>query len=166
MDKTQIAFVLSIATAIIGVATTIIALSQLKIASARNRLDLYNKRFNIYLCALDYYQAVWGKSEKPIEFHQLAFIRCYRESRFLFKQKDGIYETLTAIKDSGAGAAGLEKLINDEKLRSSSDPRVQATFSDKRTKHLDTFEKSLMTLEEQLQKYIRFEQASGWHPFR
>lgn len=166
IDKEAITLTLSISAGIVSAATFVVALAQMKIASAKTRLELYNKRFNIYTCALDYFQAAWGKSDKPAETHQREFIRCYRESQFLFEDRDGVYETLTNIKDAGAQAIGLEKMIHELESSPTSDPRVAASCREKRMEHLGSFERSLMTLEKQLSKYIRFERASGWHPFK
>jgi len=166
IDKEAITLTLSISAGIVSAATFIVALAQMKIASAKNRLELYNKRFNIYTCALDYFQAAWGKSDRPAEAHQREFIRCYRESQFLFKDSDGVYATLTKIKDAGSQAIGLEEIIRELEASPNNDPRAAASCREKRMEYLSNFERSLMTLEKKLSKYIRFEHASGWHPFK
>ncbi|HEL7672954.1 TPA: hypothetical protein UL936_001929 [Stenotrophomonas maltophilia] len=166
MDKDTVTVTLSIAAFVVSIATLLIALSQMKIASAKARLDLYNKRFNIYVAALDYYQAIWGKSKTPVDECATHFIKAYRESQFLFKSKDGVYDTLTKIKDAGAAVTGLEKMVADIEADMVGDKIVAGQLRQKRMERLDGFEKALMTLEKQLSTYIRFEHASGWHPFK
>lgn len=164
MDKDTVTVTLSIAAFVVSIATFLIALSQMKIASAKARLDLYNKRFNIYIAALDYYQAIWGKSKTPVDECATHFIKAYRESQFLFKSKDGVYDTLTKMKDVGSLAARLEKMIVDADV--DGDKEIASTLRQKRMKSLNTFERDLIELERQLRDYIRFEHTSGWHPFK
>lgn len=52
----DVTFYLSIAAALLSLATFVVGYSQMKIASAKVKLDLYNKRFSVYLAALEYYQ--------------------------------------------------------------------------------------------------------------
>ncbi|MDI2112615.1 hypothetical protein [Commensalibacter nepenthis] len=47
----------AISTGFIGIITCVIAYSQMKIASAKVKLDLYERRFNVYMTALSCYQA-------------------------------------------------------------------------------------------------------------
>ncbi|WWW35605.1 hypothetical protein V8017_00195 [Stenotrophomonas rhizophila] len=169
MDKETATIILSVAAFVVSCATLLVALSQMKIASAKSRLDLYNKRFNIYLAALDYYQAAWGKSDKALEKCKQDFIKSYRESQFLFKASDGVYQTLTAIKDAGASATGLADIIKqheDDPNRAVTHQTMMADWRRSRMDSLQSFENSLMQLEKQLSAYIRFERASGWHPFK
>jgi len=166
MDKELVTVILSVTASFVSIATLLVALSQVKIASAKTRLDLYNKRFNVYATALDYYKAAWGDSEQPVKIVAANFIKAYRESQFLFKASDGVYDTLTKIKDAGAAATGLEKLIAEIDADIAGDRRVAGQFREKRMEKLNEFEQALMTLEQQLGAYIRFEHASGWHPFK
>lgn len=101
--------VFSLLTIFISLATFSIAFSQMKIASAKNKLDLYNKRFNIYVTALEYFQACWHKSYKEMEEKSFAITHAYRESRFLFAIDDGIYKTLGEIQQNGATILAFEK---------------------------------------------------------
>jgi hypothetical protein len=60
--------------AVVGVATLAVAWSQMRIASAKTKLDLYNKRFNVYLAALEYYQ--YAHSDKRVNLKQQVIPRC------------------------------------------------------------------------------------------
>jgi hypothetical protein len=76
-----------IATVIIAVYVASIGTFQWFTAREKLRLDLYNRRFEVYLRALDFMQALMMWSSIPPEERQpkrIAFIRATRESRFLF----------------------------------------------------------------------------------
>ncbi|WP_256201114.1 hypothetical protein [Stenotrophomonas maltophilia] len=149
-------------TVLLSIATILIALSQMKIASSKARLDLYNKRFAIYTTALEYYQALWGKTDTPIKVCEANMIKAFRESKFLFKSSDGIYETLEKIKDAGAMATGTKERIEKMERETPTDAHAITTSRENRSAALQRFEDNLKTLEQQLEKYLRFNTASGW----
>nr|WP_313216949.1 hypothetical protein [Stenotrophomonas geniculata] len=149
-------------TVFLSIATILIALSQMKIASSKARLDLYNKRFAIYTTALEYYQVLWGKSDASLKVSEANMIKAFRESKFLFKKSDGIYGTLEKIKDAGAMATGIKERIEIMEKEVSADGRVLTKSRENRSAALQRFEDNLKTLEQQLEKYLRFKTASGW----
>ncbi|MBA0429422.1 MULTISPECIES: hypothetical protein [Stenotrophomonas] len=149
-------------TVFLSIATILIALSQMKIASSKSRLDLYNKRFAIYTTALEYYQVLWGKSDASLKVSEANMIKAFRESKFLFKKSDGIYGTLEKIKDAGAMATGIKERIEIMEKEVSADGRVLTKSRENRSAALQRFEDNLKTLEQQLEKYLRFKTASGW----
>ncbi len=73
----------------------------MKIASAKVKLDLYNKRFNGYLAAFEYYPLAYGKVDGSMKAKSVERIKLYRESQFLFDSKGGVYDTLNRIMTSG-----------------------------------------------------------------
>lgn len=160
MTKEDITFYLSIAAAMLGLATFFVAFSQMKIAGAKVRLDLYNKRFNVYVAALEYYQAMWNHPISRLNEKAESFIKHYRESSFLFSSKDGIYETLTRIKDNGA----VVKTHEEWKLDSSGVHLVEGMDA-LHTKSVTARERigaDLQTLEKQIADYIDFRVVEGW----
>lgn len=156
----SITFYLSITAALVSLATLTVGYTQMKIASAKVKLDLYNKRFNVYLSALEYYQSVWGGSHDDFKQKASEFIKCYRESQFLFSEKDGIYETLTSIKNSG-GVIGifLEMEGKDERSKSASNMEM---LHEKCVASRDKMGEDLQALEKKLAKYIDFKVVRGW----
>jgi len=134
----------------------------MKIASSKARLDLYNKRFAIYTTALEYYQVLWGKSDASLKVSEANMIKAFRESKFLFKKSDGIYGTLEKIKDAGAMATGIKERIEIMEKEVSADGRALTKSRENRSAALQRFEDNLKTLEQQLEKYLRFKTASGW----
>src|SRR5271166_6137601 len=87
------------------------AKQQAETAHARLKLDLYDKRFNIYTTTLDLYQAdmrpevdIGSEEEEKkgladIINAERIFVHSFREAQFLFEGADGIYNTLNDIKD-------------------------------------------------------------------
>ncbi|MBJ7533272.1 hypothetical protein JDN40_04015 [Rhodomicrobium vannielii ATCC 17100] len=87
----------------LGVATFFVAYSQMRIASAKARLDLYNRRFAIYICALEYYLILSNDaSEAEIKEKTISFTKASRESIFLFDPIDGIGQTMHDIMQDGS----------------------------------------------------------------
>lgn len=148
--------------AIVGVATLLVAIAQMKIASAKVKLDLYNKRFNVYLATLEYYQSAYGKIEGSMRAKSVQFVKCYRESQFLFDKDDKIFETLNRIMTHG------NQILVYEETQSGSTNVSQETaylLHEKSVEARSAFEKDLILLEEQLAKYINFKTISGWRMF-
>lgn len=86
----------------ISLAVACIALSQLKTNDLKLKLDLYNRRFDIYQKTLKYYLNnihINKRSESEILNSNYDFTMAYRESTFLFERKSGVHDNLTAIKD-------------------------------------------------------------------
>src|SRR5271167_3415454 len=76
-----------IATIIIAVYVAFIGTFQWITAREKLRLDLYNRRFDVYLNALDFMQSLMMWNDIPQEERlpkRARFIRATRESRFLF----------------------------------------------------------------------------------
>jgi hypothetical protein len=59
------------------------------------RLDLYERRFAIYMHVLDFHRELlrWGDTEDQKSLEQ-PFTRAVRESKFLFPESSGVYEFL------------------------------------------------------------------------
>ena len=160
MTSTDITLYLSIAAALISLATFTVGYSQMKIASAKVKLDLYNKRFNVYLVTLDYYQSAFGKVEGSMRERSVEFIKCYRESQFLFESKDGVFDTLNRIMTNGNiilvcedTKAGLQPNISSDTAYILHEKSIDARLN---------FEKDLLILEGQMAKYIDFRVVRGW----
>ena len=83
---------------VISFAVGLIAYWQYRLASKKLKLDLYNRRFDVFVACLNFYQALIGSdiTEKRAEFDakHLAFIKAFREAQFLFKPGSGVYEVM------------------------------------------------------------------------
>lgn len=92
--------VTALATTAIAVFVAWIGYRQWKTNQEKLRLDLYNRRFDIFVRVLDYYQDIFAASS-DIETHlqiRQKFIRAVRESRFLFPQSSSIHRHLEEMQ--------------------------------------------------------------------
>lgn len=163
MDGVQVTAIVSVVGGVVGLIALTVAWSQMRIASAKTKLDLYNKRFNVYLAALEFYQCAYTGSTKDIKEKANKLAHSYRESRFLFDAKDGLYETLGRIQ-KGSGV-----VVVYETFKQSPDmlERSKATvvLKHKHSAALSEMGKDLLILEEQLKKYLSFHNVRGWTVF-
>lgn len=58
------------------------------------RLDLFQRRFEIYLRVLDFHMALWQQDEPKLDMLHVPFMKAFWESKFLFPKKSGIYDFL------------------------------------------------------------------------
>lgn len=162
MDGSQVTMVVSIVGGVVGLIALTVAWSQMRIASAKTKLDLYNKRFNVYLAALEFYQCAYSESPKDIKEKVNKLTHAYRESRFLFDMKDGVHETLGRIQKGSGAIIGYE---NFKQHNVDGPPKAVAMISDRCAAALSEMGKDLLILEDQLKKYISFHNVRGWTIF-
>lgn len=166
MYKDSITLIVSIATVLISIATFSVAYSQMKIASAKTKLDLYNKRFAVYVSALDYYQATWSEPHDKIKEKRNQFTKFYRESKFLFEPSDGVYETLGRIQQNGSSIYAYEKHKYERENNLTNNRLDLHAMHEHSIKARLEFEKNLLALERQIEEYIQFTTISGWKFFK
>lgn len=159
MEGLQVTAIVSVVGGVVGFIALTVAWSQMRIASAKTKLDLYNKRFNVYLAALEFYHYAYSDSRKDIREKANKLTQAYRESKFLFDVKDGLYETLGQIqKKSGVIVAYENAKLNPDPVGRTAGPALSEKYADA----LLGMEKDLLTLEDQLRKYISFHNERGW----
>lgn len=158
MDGSQVTTVVSVVGGVVGLIALTVAWSQMRIASAKTKLDLYHKRFSTYLAALEFYHYAYSDSRKDIREKANKLTQAYRESKFLFDAKDGIYDLLGEIQKGSAVVRAYE----EHKQQPDSDKDVEWTLLTKSSDALLAMEKDLLALEDKLKKYISFENVRGW----
>jgi hypothetical protein len=73
----------------------LISKRQWKTNQEKLRLDLYQRRFEIYLRILEYHWALLDWQGKPEQIASRGpFVRAFCESRFIFPEKSGVYDFL------------------------------------------------------------------------
>lgn len=161
MESSQVTVIVSVVGGVVGLIALTVAWSQMRIASAKTKLDLYNKRFNVYLAALEYYQ--YAHSDKRVELKQKAekLTHAYRETKFLFNSKDGIYETLGKIQKG----AGIVRAYDEYRRENKYDMNREGVYATRHRDALLEMEKDILALEEQLGKYLSFHNVRGWTIF-
>ncbi|MBL0509854.1 hypothetical protein ACK3ZC_08225 [Aeromonas caviae] len=157
---------MNIAILILTTCTCFVAFSQMRIASAKTRLDLYNKRFAIYLAALEYYQALWREhseeSVKSIKEKAECFTKAYRESQFLFDAESGVYEILGELQQHGSTMSYYIKRrveCDVQNLEDRSDLLALLAAYNESYPH---FEMKLKSLELKMKRYLNFSKIDGW----
>lgn len=152
-------YVISTVTALVACSTFVVGYSQAKIASAKVKLDLYERRFNVYVTALKYCQEIHLLDISHLETDKhmfLELVKSSREAMFLFKKEDGIDEILTEIKERGEELVSYRNYPREEKSLSSMNPYINAYTNQ------HDFTKSLEDLEEKIKPYIQFKTIQGW----
>lgn len=158
--SSQVTTIVSVVGGVVGLIALTVAWSQMRIASAKVKLDLYNKRFNVYLATLEYYQSAYDKVEGGMRSKSVEFIKCYRESQFLFNPEDGVFDTLKRIMTSGNQILVYEETISG--AQPSISPETTHSLHEKSIDARLSFERDLLILEKQMAKYINFRVVRGW----
>ncbi len=99
---------------LISLVALIVAAFSFFVASERFRLDLYNKRFDIYMRTVRFYQAlITSKRDNEDEaFSALRkdFILASRESQFLFSPESGVHDLLTRLNSDSFKITGQKDM--------------------------------------------------------
>lgn len=161
MEGSQVTVIVSVVGGVVGLIALTVAWSQMRIASAKTKLDLYNKRFNVYLAALEFYQCAYSKTRESQEEKANKLTQAYRESRFLFDAKDGIYETLGRIQEGGS----VIRIHDEIRKNPDSDLDMARKVYEKYMAALLDMEKDILVLEDQLKYYLGFHNVRGWTIF-
>lgn len=146
-----------VVTIVIGLITAFIAYSQMRIASAKVKLDLYNKRFNVYLVTLDYYQSIDSNDVGSMQRKYEEFVKCCRESQFLFDKSDGVSNTLEKLMKNGGD------ILSYDRNKIGANAEAKLMLDGGRDDARQAFMKGVILLEVQIAKYISFKTVSGWH---
>lgn len=73
-------YAISILTVFVAFSTFVIAYFQMKIASAKIKLDLYERRFNVYISALNCYQECYRGQPEELLNCQLELVKTCAEA--------------------------------------------------------------------------------------
>lgn len=156
MEGSQVTVIVSVVGGVVGLIALTVAWSQMRIASAKTKLDLYNKRFNVYMAALEFFQCAGSGDGIKVKFDKLT--QAHRESRFLFDVKDGVYETIGRIQKAGVS------ILNHHvaKLDPNSAANIFKEFQPSAHDAFHAMENDILILEGQLKQYLSFHNVRGW----
>jgi hypothetical protein len=111
-EKSALDYLMTFSTLCVAIIVAGITWGQYMVNARKLRLDLYNRRFEIYSKSLNYYQKVLFIPNHPkddataeenaaaqgawdqFNVLQKEFIKAFRESQFLFSAKSGVYKLL------------------------------------------------------------------------
>ena len=138
-------------TTAVSILALVVAFFALWVSADKLRLDLYNKRFDIYLRTLKFQQPLLRARKEDGTFAALQtdFMIASRESTFLFSPKSGVYDQLRKLHE--ASAAIVQDIPNDL-------PREKK--SELEEKHSDAIvlwsDPGLEKLENLMKPYLKF----------
>jgi hypothetical protein len=143
---------------LISLVALVIAGFSFFIASERFRLDLYNKRFDIYMRTVKFFQALLSSKEdkEDVTFDALRadFIIASRESKFLFGLESGVYDLLNQLNMASSTITGLHDMPKG--LPPEQIIQNQKQFSDA----LMLWNSSIEPLEDKMAPYLNYHYAS------
>jgi hypothetical protein len=141
----------SMMTTAVSILAFVVAFFALWVSADKLRLDLYNKRFDIYLRTLKFQQALFrtGKEDGTLAALQTDFMIASRESTFLFSPKSGVYDQLRKLLEASA------TIMQD--ISKELPPEMKSEHQEKRSAALVLwFGPGLETLENLMAPYLNF----------
>jgi hypothetical protein len=143
-------FAVPVATVLIAASVALITWFQWKTNREKLRLDLFQRRYEIYLRVRDYQSALLQRhDERRLAEVRGTFGNALRESKFLFPQKSGIYD-LFGDFDGRAARVTTFKRYSAEGTCLTSDDRAQLTEDEIWIAH------GIEILEKKLGPYLNF----------
>lgn len=132
---------------VIGLSLVFIAHQQKSINSKKLKLDLYNKRFEIFKDVIKFYQELLDNQVSK-ETHK-NFINSKESSYFLFSKEPNIYQRIDELHSASFKINWLD-YFDKNTLSPTKIIELQATSS----KAIELFHKSLPKLKEDMKKYL------------
>ena len=150
-------------TAVIGAIAAHIAYQQWLTNRNKLRLDLYNKRFDVYSNTLNFCQSLSkleeGQPSTEFQEQHFAFIRSYREARFLFSKESEIHSNLKKIGEGAFAIICFYK--NAEEARKSGLRDILLQMNEKRSVAQFEIENLIEKIEEAMSEYMNFHEESS-----
>jgi hypothetical protein len=144
---------------LISLVALIVAAFSLFVASERFRLDLYNKRFDIYVRTVRFYQSLMTskRDDEDETFAALRkdFILATREAQFLFSPESGIYDLLNRLNSDSFKITGQKDMPKELPVKQILANQEQ--FSDA----LIRWNSSMEPLEAMMAPYLNYHYASA-----
>jgi hypothetical protein len=131
-----------------------------EIEASKLRLDLYNRRYQIFDSIFDFYNALIGWTGTPEQREaQKRFFRASQEAVFLFKPESGIAETLQRLHGKSAKVIGFKEYGEDYK--SGGPAFYLEQFHKAQHVLLVDFDAALVKLKAELGNYLNFHTIAG-----
>jgi hypothetical protein len=99
---------------------------------------------------------VWD--EEKVRRLELAMIRSFRESKFLFDPKDGVYDVIARIKDANAKNSAQYRVAAENRV----DEETLKLLRMGATEGRMAFDRLILELEDKLSHYLNFRKVNGW----
>jgi hypothetical protein len=158
------------AAVVISVVSACVAFAAWRTSREKLRLDLYNRRFDIYSRTLDLLHILetWNPSEREensvslehspeLVKAQQAFVKASREAQFLFDDASGIHKLLEQMHADVIAVIGFKRDIGP-KMRGAE----LVVENQKFTERLSRIYAVAPLLEKGMKKYLDFHALSAW----
>jgi len=166
--------VLLVSTLIVSAISAFASIAAWWVNHEKLRLDLYNRRFDVYRRTLAFYHELEAAEKGPPEQGktawvdspelrqmQLAFISAYRESQFLFDDGSRIFDLLKQMHSDSIGMIGHIRYIIPNV--SSLGPIASIDAYNDYMSRLHRVEATIPELEKRMSPYLNFHRLSFWN---
>ena len=149
---------------VISLFLLVITYRQAKINEEKLRLDLYNRRFEIYSSALDYFQALllYDASQSlqaDLLILRKDFVKSCEESQFLFDKKSGVYELLKEMHSKSFVRTGFKETSQVLANAGAVDEVIQGFTKSEET--LSWFSDAISKLKDKMSPYLNFHKIAA-----
>jgi hypothetical protein len=147
----------------IAVLVALIAFWQSKINNNKLRLDLYNRRFDVYSKTLEFFIFLLSYNPNP-ETKELCknlhkdFIKAFRETKFLFDDTSKVYDLLKQMNDKAFIIIGFKEQGAE---LAKADPGEFNKMNTQSMEALQWFNEAIPKLEEAMAPYLNFHKLTA-----
>lgn len=152
-------------TAMVALFSVGVAVYTTFVTLAKYRLDLYNKRWAVFVASLEVYQQSISPKLDEIDRVSSAFILAQRESQFLFDKRDRIFEILEEVRGDFFDCKAYyyeHRRLDEINFGESMDGALIHTLSRKVDEARPRIQKNIYLLETKLQKYLNYRIVRPW----
>lgn len=143
-------------TAIFAKKQTDIAREQARTAKEKLRHDLFERRWLVFVTALDLYYAMISWADVPTHEQAKAkdaFFRAYQQSGFLFSKESGVEDLMKNLNDMANTVTGLKESLRNAGLDVATRLSWQTEIHNIQTRR---FEESFLRLKSAISPYLNF----------
>jgi len=157
----------AIVTLTIAAVVALATIGQWFVNRSKLRLDLYNRRFEIYSKTLAFFQRVQNydpsKASKDdgIKYNllEIDFIKSHRESQFLFSEKSNVYQLLEEFRQKTFRIVSHRELRDE--MRNQYTPPEHIEAYDEYKRDLEWVNNFIPLLEKAMSPYLNFKKIAG-----
>ena len=149
-------YLVSLTPICIAIFVAYIGFRQATVSRDKLRLDLYNKRFEIYEASLSFYQAISnydGSKGEAFNATHRAFIKAMKESQFLFSSTSNIHKILQEISNDAFKVIGVKE---GGEMLANADPVNFSRMHDDMLDTLTGFAFRIDAIEKAITPYLAF----------
>jgi hypothetical protein len=140
---------------LISLAAFVVALFSLVVSEEKFRLDLYNKRFDIYVRTIRFYEVYHNPEDENFTPLHRDFVLASLESQFLFAPESGVYSLLNQLNLDSFTIKRWKDLPDNLSAEE------QKRHLEQRSEAIRRWNVSMPPLESRMAEYLNFHHASA-----